>query len=172
MNRFLFGNRRRNILSNPRVQIRIILLFVFLSVMFAATNWYVSKGALRSLYNDIAAESKAASIQGDLQVSYDQQGATLNAQLMLLTALSFVVLTLAGIFLSHTIGGPVYRLTRYLRDVAEGKSEAQRLRLRKHDFFHDLCDSFNAFQQSRGIIPKEPAAGPDSKTAEQEGIRR
>jgi methyl-accepting chemotaxis protein len=160
MKRFWSGNRRRNVLSNPGVQIRIIAIFVTLALLFACTNYYVSKRALRSLYDDLAGSSLPDAARMDLTASFQQQNGTLDAQLALLTVLSLVVLTLSGLFLSHSLGGPIHRLTGYCRNVASGRIKPARLRFRRHDFFHDLIEAFNEFQDSRGILPKsDPGDG-------------
>jgi hypothetical protein len=45
--------------------------------------------------------------------------------------------------LSHRFAGPVYNLRRAIRDIVQGKPP-RRLKFRRHDFWHDLADDYNA----------------------------
>jgi len=157
------SNRRRNILSNPRAQLKIIAVFVVLAVLFAGTNYCVGKMALYSFYADVGSLPLSASNRGDVTVSFEQQNATLDAQFILLTALSLVVLTLAGVFLSHIIGGPIHRVIVYLNAVARRERPVERLILRRRDFFHDLAEAINHMQESHGMLspPEEDKAEAD-----------
>jgi hypothetical protein len=65
-----------------------------------------------------------------------------------------------GMFLSHRIGGPVYHLTTYCKELAEGATPPRRIRFRKNDFFHGLAAAFNTLQERRGLLtPQPPDAG-------------
>jgi nitrogen fixation/metabolism regulation signal transduction histidine kinase len=48
-----------------------------------------------------------------------------------------------SIKLSHRFAGPIYSLRRAIRDIADGKP-ARKLKFRRHDFWHDLADDYNA----------------------------
>ena len=48
-----------------------------------------------------------------------------------------------SIKLSHRFAGPIYSLRRAVRDIADGKP-ARKLKFRRHDFWHDLADDYNA----------------------------
>jgi hypothetical protein len=45
--------------------------------------------------------------------------------------------------LSNRFAGPVYSLRRALREIVQGKPP-RRLKFRKHDFWHDLAEDYNA----------------------------
>jgi hypothetical protein len=45
--------------------------------------------------------------------------------------------------ISHRFAGPVYALRRAIRDIVQGKP-ARKLKFRRHDFWHDLADDYNA----------------------------
>ena len=55
--------------------------------------------------------------------------------------------------LSNRFAGPIYSLKRTIRDIAEGQP-AQRIKFRKHDFWHDLADDFNTMVErlSKGDV--------------------
>jgi nitrogen fixation/metabolism regulation signal transduction histidine kinase len=61
----------------------------------------------------------------------------------------FVVYGVIGIFLlttvtvlSHRVAGPLYRLTKHMKDISEGK-ELNDVHFRTNDFFPELADTFN-----------------------------
>jgi methyl-accepting chemotaxis protein len=54
-----------------------------------------------------------------------------------------VVMTVIGLFYSHRIAGPVYKMNRELRRVLEG-TEGVRVKLRKKDQLKDLAATLNA----------------------------
>ena len=61
--------------------------------------------------------------------------------LMQVVLLSFTFLI--SIFMSHKIAGPLYKLNKTMREIAEGKID-QNLAFRKKDYFRELVPSFNA----------------------------
>ena len=55
-----------------------------------------------------------------------------------------------GLFFSHRIAGPLYRLNRQFQDAAKGK-ELQNLKFRKNDFFPELPETINEYLRSKHI---------------------
>jgi hypothetical protein len=148
--------RRRELLSYPRAQIKIILVFAVLALLFGVTNCYVSRNALQRVAERVLSLPLPAVARADVRITCEQELFTLDLQLMVFTFLSFFVLVTGSVYLSHKIAGPIFRLNRYLREMAQGKTSPQSLRFRKYDFFQDLADNFNEFQKSRGILPSDP----------------
>lgn len=148
--------KRRNIFSYPKFQIKIVLIFGFLAIMYAATNYVVSKTALKRTAAQIRELSLDAASHSDIRMILHEQGVTLDIQLMLFTFLIFFVLTMGGVFLSHVLGGPIQRINNYTRNIVAGTTKAQRITFRKYDFFHEFAKSFNLFQEHLGLLKKEP----------------
>jgi methyl-accepting chemotaxis protein len=146
--------RRRRLLSNPREQWRIIYLFGWLALLFAGTNYYIAESTLNAISAEILRLPVSDANRTDIVVAVRQQTTMLNVQMLLFTLLSLVTLLLAGLILSHRIGGPIHQLTSYLKALTAGMMP-RAIRFRRHDFFHDLAESFNLFQRSRGILPPE-----------------
>ena len=161
-------HRRRQILSNPRVQLRIIVVFFLLAVAYAATGYFVVTGALRRFGNETLALSLPASARTDVAILLRKNMETLNIQMGLFIFFSIFILTMAAVLLSHRIGGPMYQLEKYLRQMARGETSPREIRFRKGDFFHELARSFNEFQRSRGILPPS-ASGGESDSRESAG---
>ncbi|MCX7591224.1 MAG: hypothetical protein N2255_06300 [Kiritimatiellae bacterium] len=146
--------KRRQILSNPRVQLRIIGVFFVLAVVYAATGYFVVTSVLRRFANDVLALSLSGTARNDVVILLRNHMDTLNIQMGLFIFFSIFILTMAAVLLSHRIGGPMYQLRKYLHEMARGETEAREIRFRKGDCFHDLADAFNEFQRSHGILPR------------------
>ena len=48
-----------------------------------------------------------------------------------------------SIFTSHKVAGPIYRMIKFLGNVATSGDYGQRIRLRKHDDLKDLAEAIN-----------------------------
>ncbi len=155
-------NRRRNLMSLPAAQARIIGLLLILGLLYAALNVYISRRALEAMAAEAYQIEMSALARHDLRVVVAEQFATLDLQLAIFLLLSFVMVGLVGVLLSHRLGGPVFHLQQYLNAVADGRAEPGPVRFRKGDFFHDLAAAFNRFQRARGLLPPEapPEATP------------
>lgn len=149
-------NRRRNVLSLPGAQLRIIGLFTVMALLYAAVNAYVSRSALQRLATDALAIQAPPQVHRDLERTIIQHGDTLDLQLVLFTFLSFTMLVLAGVLISHRIGGPVYHLKAYMDGQVKATVPPRRIQFRKDDFFHDLAAGFNTFQEKVGLVPRQP----------------
>jgi hypothetical protein len=53
------------------------------------------------------------------------------------------VFVVDSIKLSHRFAGPIYALRRAMRDIVQGKPP-RKLKFRRHDFWHDLAEDYNA----------------------------
>ena len=156
-------NRRRELFSHPTVQIRIILVFVCLSILYAATICWVSKAALQKMAENTLELPLDSGNRSDVNILYDQYSAVLNLQLAVFTFVSIVTLVMGGVYLSHQIAGPIYQLTKYLGDLSAGRTEPREIVFRKNDFFQSLATQFNDFQKKRGMLPPDDGNGPAGK---------
>ena len=68
--------------------------------------------------------------------------ATINTRLAVRLLLITPLVILVSIFLSHKIAGPIYRIEKFLKSIANGDLSAK-LRLRKNDELQDLADAIN-----------------------------
>ena len=160
--------KRRNVMSNPKVQLRIIRLFALLSIFYAGTGWYIGKSTLKRAKAEIAALPLTPAQHQDVKVVLHQHSSTQDQQLAIFTFLTFTILVMGSVMLSHTIGGPIYQLREYLRARTSGQVKPRRIRFRKGDFFFDLADAFNDFQENFGLLkdtapPDQSKEKPDTK---------
>ncbi|MEE4661604.1 MAG: hypothetical protein V2J89_14125 [Halieaceae bacterium] len=63
---------------------------------------------------------------------------------VLLSAVSFTLLMVFGLFISHRIAGPIYRVEKYMQSIADGERELEPVRLRRGDFFPEIENIVNA----------------------------
>jgi hypothetical protein len=152
------SHKRRDILSNPSVQLRIIGIFLFLAVLYAATGYYVTRNTLGRAAADIMRLPLSDMNRHDVATVVREHALTLDIQLTLFIFLSIVTVTMCGVLLSHLIGGPIYRINKYLKEVSRGEGKMQPIRFRKSDFFQDLAQNFNDFQRATGIL-NQPESG-------------
>jgi len=71
-----------------------------------------------------------------------------------------VVLAIGGMFFSHRIAGPLYRLNLHMREVALGRT-TQDVSFREGDFFREVADSYNA--QLKTLTARSSEAGQDER---------
>lgn len=57
--------------------------------------------------------------------------------------ISLLILTLGGIYISHKVAGPLYRLKKNLEQSS--MKNLKSVGFRKGDYFTDIKDAFNAF---------------------------
>ena len=147
--------KRKEVFSNPKVQSRIMVTFLCLTILFISTNFLINRRLLSEISNQVMTLPLSAENSADVMVIMEQQGATAIVQIGLFIFLAVFVLLMAGVILSHRIGGPIYQLNKYLEDMLENKTKPHKIVFRKNDFFHNLAENFNKFQLNYKIITSD-----------------
>jgi methyl-accepting chemotaxis protein len=124
--------RRRQWIVDPKMQSQYVLCFSLIGgvvgmAIAALTLQYIGR-ADRSFENLLVEPSSRFTIAG-------------------LFVFMICVVPIAGIFLSHRIAGPAYRLRKAAIRIAHGEYNF-RIRLRKHDHFQNVADAFNTMLAS------------------------
>lgn len=183
----------RNMLLEPRFQLKYTLMVVVVTVVVAsalgAVAYDYSRGQteLLTIHRMEAALDRGEDISADFTT--DLQGYAAEADRKVLFAISGGILALAialgvtGILVTHRLVGPAYRLRMLIGDVAQGHWRV-RGRLRKgdelQDVFHafeDMVESLRQAQRSEiamldDALDKARAAGvPDAAIAEIAEVR-
>jgi hypothetical protein len=70
---------------------------------------------------------------------------------LLVLAFLLPVFVVDSIKLSHRFAGPIYSLRRAIRDLGQGKP-ARKLKFRRHDFWHDVAEDYNAMLQRLELL--------------------
>lgn len=154
---------RRNYFSDPKTQSRVLIFFFVLSFVYAVLNIDISHRAYNALSDDIMGiETMPASSRFEAKVITDKYAYVLTIQSILFAILSMGMLMMAGMLLSHRIGGPITNLRLYMSRVCSGEIEARPVRFRKDDLCHELATLFNRFQVKFGIISEGDTEATDT----------
>jgi len=122
----------------------ILIVFMFLIAWLAGYTVYYTAFSLLG--------EKLANVypQGRLVAIFKTTNLILLMRMSLL--IPFVIIT--SVFLSHRIAGPVFRMERYLGEIALGDFSSV-LKLRKRDEFKNLAEAINKMTQGLKKIAQE-----------------
>ena len=132
--------QRKILLINPNFQLTFLAYMLGFSVV-AIGVFYIA-----NLY--FFAKFQAMGVSVHLPPDHvffqflDGQKHTMNMVFLVTAFVSFLALTLGGLFLSHRVSGPLHRLHQHMLDVAAGKTTGE-VQFRKGDFFQELPESYN-----------------------------
>jgi signal transduction histidine kinase len=134
--------KRENLLINPKFQLTIISYFIAVSfaiigILYSANEYFFTK------FLQMGLDAKLAEDHVYFQFLKDQKAVMINVYLVV-AAVVFIITCVAGIIISHRISGSVYRITKHMLGMAEGKDLTE-VTLRKNDFFKELADAHNQF---------------------------
>jgi hypothetical protein len=138
---------RSNYLINPPFQWAMIRWAILISLV----NSFISILAFAAFFRRlvIAGVQQSIPYNSPYFQALTQEKSRLILIFGLTTFLSVCMITGFGIFISHKIAGPIYRLSRYLKNT-DPKKDLPDLHFRKDDFFKDLADDFNFFKSRIG----------------------
>ena len=130
---------RRNYLVNKEIQLSyswlLILCVGLIILVFGLSLWYVNKIHLDVLQKiigeDALPKNYITSIQNQFLVGIP----------IALVAVSCLLLVL-GVYASHRIAGPMYRITKNLNLIGV-ENQMDTIQIRKRDQLKDMADAFN-----------------------------
>lgn len=130
--------RRRNYFIKKRFQasffVKFALLLLFEAVLIAVLFLHISKGTLTAAYKGT-------------ELTIQSTNAYFFVSFLLISLIVGVTIGITGIFvfmyLSHRIGGPLYRFEKAVEDVKKGDL-SQRVNLRKTDELDELRKRMNS----------------------------
>lgn len=143
--------KRKQYLVSARFQLKyvgLILLLMFITAVICSYVVYYSSMILLA--------EKLANVypQGRLMAIIK----TVNFRVMLSVVLMMPVVAYIGIFLSHKIAGPIYRMEKFLGSITGGDL-ASRIVLRKGDELGSIADKINLLSDSlRKTIGRQKAS--------------
>ncbi len=125
--------RRKQLLINPELQLKLILLSFALCLLTGLVQAAMSAVSFTS--SEAYMEAQEAGFRNDLP-------GLLVDNLLITMGLMFPITMGIGLVLTHRIYGPVYRFEQYLGQVARGEA-TDICRIRKKDEFQNLCGLMN-----------------------------
>lgn len=132
---------RRQYMINQDFQFRYIGLLVALacvvSLVFVLATKYYLETSLSPIIESGLLTSPLANQLIEIEKNF------LNKKLLILFLTLISTITLAGIFITHRIAGPLYALERRMKQIAQEGIESSEFRIRRTDEFQELAESFN-----------------------------
>ena len=139
-------NKRSVFLINPHFQLRFIGFTTLLSAIsmstFLGCNFYFFYSLKKLGFNFGLAE------EHPFFTFIKQQQALMNQIFFFSAIILFAIIFLLGLFFSHRIAGPIFRMQRLMSDFSKSDSNLinnLELKFRENDYFPELASSFNAF---------------------------
>jgi len=151
-------SRRTNKLTHPGFQLRLSATFLGLALLGQLLQFLLASTFLQFAARDVAGG-------GDLAAP--AAAVSLKA-FFLAVAITTPVVLAFGVVMTHRIVGPAYRLTSYLREVADGV-QTEPCSLRKGDELKDLCDQVNrttAPLRARALMSEDESSTADGPVTE------
>lgn len=146
--------REKKFLINPDFQLKFMVSLIMISVcsmgiIYLANNYffetYLKKGEALQLPPD----------HPFFLMIREQKGFMAKVFLAVSLGISSAV-CLWGLFYSHKIAGPLYRLEKYFTNHAiEGKDLNDEIRFREEDFFQEIPASINKYINGRKSIQRD-----------------
>lgn len=153
------NNKRRIKIIRPKLQMKLTLTFVGLTLLALMLQFMVFLRAMTSI---------AVSLPSDHDVLMDAVPEVLVQSLLLTFCVVVPLIFLVGVLLTFRIAGPVYRFEAYLKQVLRGENPGE-CKLRQGDELNELCELINKVAQpmrEKQAQPElQPAAGSDRKAA-------
>jgi len=135
------ANTRKKYIINPEFQWKMIrwmaALSAVTSLIYLASN-YVFFMHLKEMGMEQKLPPDALYFK-----FLEQQEWQMGVIFLITTAVSVAIIVGFGVFASHRIAGPIYRMCQHLRSTDPQRHE--QVKFRKGDFFPELADSFNHF---------------------------
>jgi methyl-accepting chemotaxis protein len=152
------SNHRRDKLVRPRLQLRLILVFLGVALFALLFQFALFAAVLSNLATDLPQDGAIL-----LEESTGVAITILVVSLSVLLPLSFFV----GVLATFRIAGPIYRFERHLEAVAAGEDPGP-CKIRTGDELHELCDKLNkALERMRqaGAFRRQPERVPELEEA-------
>ncbi|MBI3019665.1 MAG: HAMP domain-containing protein [Deltaproteobacteria bacterium] len=138
--------RRRQYVINKDFQFRYIGLLVGLASLLCLVFIVMTKHYIELNLNPLIESGMIASPVVNELIQIEKQ--FLNKNLLTVFLLVLGPLTLAGIFITHRIAGPIYALERRMKQIAQEGMQNTPFHIRRTDEFQELVESFNDMMAS------------------------
>jgi len=147
----------RNYLLDPKYQLRYTLIMVLLSSLLTAGLGYVWYEQMRVASKVIEVRDMATMNDEEVQQIQEQIASQDRMRLLVLVGFGVLfafVLAGYGIMLTHKVAGPLFKISRYMASVKDGKL-GPIYDLRKGDHLQDF---FEGFKQMHGALRQQQEA--------------
>lgn len=150
-------------LINPEFQWRF-MGYVILTVVFSISIMFISNYLF---FESFIAKGEALGLPENhaFFVLIKEQREIMTTIFVFVSVFISFVIGLWGMFFSHRIAGPLYRLRRYFTDASElrkeGQSKLKPIFFRQNDFFLEVPDSINEYLKKAELLEEQKPENED-----------
>lgn len=147
-------SRRRVFLINPKFQWSFIGYISFVAVALMAT-FYAANAYFFWKFSKLGQEIGLQSDHVFFRFITEQK--TNMDLIFVVTALcGMTFLILSGLYLSHKVAGPLYRLHQHFLSLKQSGAPLKEVRFRKGDYFPEIAESFNNLVKHDNTVKTPP----------------
>lgn len=134
-------HKRSNYLINPKFQWDLIKKFILLTFFNILSFYWI----VYYFFFNLESKAKIIGLVKDhpFYLFLDEQKLLMLILFLIVSIINISIIMLTGIFISHRVAGPLYRLQKFLED--ENIKTAERISFRKDDYFLELEEALNKF---------------------------
>ncbi|MEI6092318.1 MAG: hypothetical protein WCQ47_01380 [bacterium] len=132
--------KRKIYLINKNFQTKFIIYTLLVAIVTIATFY----GMIYFFFEEsVTLGINAGFPAGHVYFKFiEDSRADMNTYFLISSIFVFILIFVSGLFFSHRIAGPIYRMNMYLRSIAP-ENLATTINFRKMDFFQELAISYN-----------------------------
>lgn len=131
---------RRKFVVNPRFQYTLMGALVVIALVGFVCLYY-SQHYFFSEFDSLADRMGFPSTH-TFRIFIEHQKDSLRNLFIYVGIINIIFISLMGLFLSHSIAGPIYRIIRSLDDITNG-GDVKKITIRKNDMFQELPEAIN-----------------------------
>ena len=133
-------NNRKVILINPAFQLKVVGYFIALA-MFNVAIFYAS---IHYFFWNLKNTALKVGLPPKhvFYLFVDEQSTIMGLIFLAVAVFTIAFLFITGLYISHRIAGPLYRLKKHL-DTCSSNKKLDEVHFRKGDFFPEVQNSFN-----------------------------
>lgn len=143
-------NRRRIYLINKTFQLKFIM-YTFVPSVFSLVIFYFS---LNTYFSKLLDQGILSGLPVDhpyFSLIQDQKN-FMNQLFIICSVYLFIFFIAWGLFISHKIAGPLYRLTKFFQSTDPGEFKAK-ISFRPNDFFQEIPTAINQWMDLHYRVP-------------------
>lgn len=155
---------RRRFLINPSFQLAFIGRMISVAVAIIAVFYGANAYFFWNLRDQAVNQNVPLDHIFFRYLDYHEQRIT--TMVLALGVVVILGLAVFGLLYSHRIAGPLYRLTKHLRAIADNQAEPARVAFRRGDYFQEIASAYNDQLEARenkaknrSDVPKESVKG-------------
>ncbi len=129
---------KRNFLIDPEFQIKLITYFIVLHMVITAI-YFTANIYFFNHFEQIGIDNGLRADHIFFKLVQNQEKA-MSIIFLVTTFISFIVISLWGLVISHKVAGPIHKLCQHLK-----RGDKNQITFRTYDFFQNLADDFNLY---------------------------